>query len=79
MDAGRINQVLGPLMLLIWALLWFIYWLSGRSLELGILLIAIGITVSIVIITVRNYLWKNYPAELLGLKKSEGRKPDDEP
>lgn len=66
-------------MLLIWALLWFIYWLSGRSLELGIMLIAIGIVVSIVVIMVRNYLWRKYPAELLGLKKSEERKPENSP
>lgn len=58
-------------MLLIWAILWLLYWLMGRSVEIGILFLAIGVVVSIAIIVIRNYLWRNYAVELLGLNEGE--------
>ncbi len=65
MDARRINASLRVILLLTWGILWMIYWLSGRTLLGGVLLLSIGVIVSVALILISNELWKRRPYDLL--------------
>ncbi|MHA1654181.1 MAG: hypothetical protein ACTSYX_10865 [Candidatus Thorarchaeota archaeon] len=64
MDAARLNQALRPLLLLTWAILWLLYWLTGRDTTTGIGLLAVGVIISAVLIGLSLRLWSRHPFEL---------------
>ncbi|HDD67168.1 MAG TPA: hypothetical protein ENG31_00930 [Candidatus Thorarchaeota archaeon] len=64
MDAARLNQALRPLLLLTWAILWLLYWLTGRDTITGIGLLAAGVIISVILIGLSLRLWSRQPFEL---------------
>ncbi|MGQ4871212.1 MAG: hypothetical protein ACP6IT_05190 [Candidatus Thorarchaeota archaeon] len=64
MDAARLNQALRPLLLLTWAILWLLYWVTGRDTMTGVGLLAVGVIISVILIGLSLRLWSRHPFEL---------------
>ncbi|MHA1247061.1 MAG: hypothetical protein ACTSPE_07015 [Candidatus Thorarchaeota archaeon] len=64
MDAARLNQALRPLLLLTWAILWLLYWVTGRDTMTGVGLLAVGVIISVILIGLSVRLWSRHPFEL---------------